>query len=233
MKSSIRSVGLHISLSSVLALILGLASMQASAGIITTYEDYDDRNDELSWDGVQSTFGILDVINGSGTSNLTASGYGAPGDGTFTDNLGFMPGTLLSAQFRLWLHGAPCDPSDQITFDSDDDGFGCEEGENGAGIVAIDLNSGLGDSFGILGYDPLNYVFSTSTLSGSLLAGIDDTGQLGWEIYLFDGIATVDGVGLVVTAYETDVAVPAPSVITLFGIGLIGLGFIRRRKSQS
>ena len=219
MKAPSRHAGLRISLTAFLALILGLASMQASAGMMT-YQDVDSTGWSLD-DGPVG--GELDVVFDLWTPGFTAGPEYGLGSGDFQDNIGFYPGDAHSASFKMWLKAGPgC----EVASDTDDS---C----GGGAFVIFDLFSiGAegGSQFGGLGTS--TSAFGDFPILGSLFADVNETGLLIWEVFgaEADAGARIEAVALVVTAYEKDVPVPAPSVLGLFAIGLLGLGFIRRRK---
>ena len=218
MKAPIGYTGLRISLASLLALILSMSSMQANA-MMMEYWDVDGTGWSLD-DGPIG--GFLDVTGNLGTPGFLAGPEYGLGSGDFQDNFGFTPGTAHSASFKLWLKAGPvC----EVAIDTDDS---CGEGA----VVIFDLGSfGAegGSQLGALGTS--SYAFGDFSITGSLFADVNELGILSWDAFGEGGY--IEAVALMVTAYEKDAAVPTPSVLGLFAIGLLGLGFIRRKKNQS
>jgi hypothetical protein len=137
--------------------------------------------------------------------------------------------------------------ADSITFDlgpgTYDIGFvarnsGTPNGGNPAGLLAEilwDGNENLSSSNWDVTTNGVNYVAATEWAQngsgiwgGNLLGEISSNAKWLWTANNFNGLTDA------VAGFRTTITVgnvPEPSIIALFGLGLLGLGFARRRKA--
>ncbi len=103
-----------------------------------------------------------------------------------------------------------------------------QDGKPGLSITLQDLQTngtGFFDPDGGFAYGSFSGVFDISAYStpdARLIFRLDEES----DNYLFTGTASVAGIDNVVV---NGVSVPEPTIIALFGAGLVGLGFARRR----
>ena len=167
--------------------------------------------------------GTLIGLTGAGANGLTFDSAGtlyASGSSLYTINLGTGAGTVIG--------GIGFSSSGDIAFDSSGNLYMSATG--GDRLVSLNTTTGAGTLIGNIGFGGvygLNYTNSTlyGFTSGGTTIGINTTTGLG-TFLANNGINTfgADGAG--------GVTVPEPSIIALFGLGLLGLGFARREKHR-
>ena len=103
----------------------------------------------------------------------------------------------------------------------------------GSGMISYTVNTTSGGTIAGGVIDLLDNAWYNVTIAGlSLFDG--DVVSLSFVDTTFNGLgAHIDQVSFLADCQTCSVAVPEPSIIALFGLGLLGLGFARRRKVQS
>lgn len=196
------------------------AAATASNAAIEIFEDYDAVG-SLICTGLtcgltpSSVAGTLDINVGAADGGVTLSAPYFASSTTFSDADGFRPGidTALGGTFYVALR---------------------DDGGDGAEYVDIDLGGAFFDPFGIFEVD---FGIFDSGVTGTLLAQINATGQLDWDIRATNAFGTpsvarrdliVDAVGLRVEAS----VVPLPPAAALSLLGLAGLAGYRRMQKR-
>jgi hypothetical protein len=108
---------------------------------------------------------------------------------------------------------------------------------NGSGWIGLGPLVGVDSEWRFTIFDLTSYVWIDSEVNSGLQVRMDiDADNGGWIVTLGKSVLSVNGgtVDCVPTPGEpcgTVTAVPEPSIVALFGLGLVGIGLARRRQS--
>ncbi|WP_426960198.1 carbohydrate binding domain-containing protein [Muricoccus radiodurans] len=197
-------------------------AVSASAAIVTNGSFENGLNGwTTTGSGVTPGIGIT-VIETGGTNS---TGYGdnvANYDGThaafFVDDqavedlfqsVSLKAGVFYSLSFALWATASGAANPFNFTL------------ENSVGLNVLDTTGNSGNSTGVpVGtWTPYSYNFTVNSDDNYRLNFHFTSGLTPAKDVLLDGVAIT--------------AVPEPATLALFGAGLLGLGFVRRRKSDT
>lgn len=141
---------------------------------------------------------------------------------------------------ELTLVGSSLGDITAIAFDSAGTLFGLESGADN--LVTFDLGTGALSVVGALGFNFEDEQGMTYDPLGGLLYAIDEASHTLHSILPSTGAATLiadlEGVDYEALAFfentveEPPAQVPEPSSLALLGIGLLGLGFVKRRDKK-
>jgi hypothetical protein len=173
----------------------------------------------------------------------------------------FLPILFLFAGFQVntahaLLYTTELDADAYVTLGSYDLAWAspCSDGvlESSCGAVDLSVQAAYGWSimdsalYSLLGVDASTFAVGYVSGNTQEYAGVNYANAAGWfqnhsHIDISDGLAgswsfvdVADGASYWETiAYRASAVVPEPSIITLFGLGLVGIGFARRRRQSS
>jgi hypothetical protein len=207
----------------VLFLLLGQSSLTFAGQIFIT--DLEDGSGALPISGNQSYTGQLgDDFTVNNDISITSIGvFDDDGDGTI--------GALIWELFNVGS-GASMGSQTISATGSRTPGSTIESNYIWADLVSsIMLSAGETYSAVAYGFDSLDKNFNTNIGTGSISFNTADItgggGRYGGAIGTLPGASGSFNFGAANFKYS---AVPEPSILALFGAGLLGLGFVRRRK---
>jgi len=213
--------------------VLGFATSVQAAIITPTF-----INIGIDSTSAQSTTVLKADLVGLGIGQISSITVNDSNSGT-GGSAGAYSGFDLDALF-LDLDGDYLTLGDQIYASSFDFTAGAiRAGSAPASNTAGALNGSIDDSTVDGAFATLNAIdaifFSTGSISlgdgGSLTAFFDPAEAIGASLFLFVGeVGTGVGENITGLIEISDTPVPEPSIIALFGLGLLGIGFARRRK---
>lgn len=195
-------------------LLLCIGTSQASAAVINS-------TNPLDFDLVAESFPVTgftsaDITSGSGNVTIgNAQGFGAPATGTagYLNFSGAMPGN------EYVING---DENFDLIFASTQTAFAMDY-----------LDTSVASTFTLTFFDGLTNVGNTSFVTSSFgtVEFIGFTSTVAFdrvEVRENDGASNTDEF---FQFYTTEVSIPAPGAVLIFGLGAVGLVCIRRRRA--